>query len=321
MKRMGMISVLSILLVLVLPVWAGAEALLIPVGRIVGLQLRDDQVTVAAYDDSFGGYARDCGLKIGDRLVSVNGTAVRSSADVQQALSADPGCARITVLRGNRETKIQMVPRMTAEGPRLGIYLRQGIAGIGTVTWFDPASGTFGALGHGVSSPGGCLMAMTEGSAFPAEVTGVVRGRCGHPGQLKGSAETASCGQILRNAPQGIFGRASAGWSGKPVPAAQAEELHTGSAVILSTICGTEPREYSVEILKLYPADRTDGRNLLLKVTDPGLLETTGGIVQGMSGSPILQDGRLVGAVTHVLVNDPTMGYGIFIGNMLDAAA
>lgn len=321
MKRLGMISFLSMILALVIPICAGAEALLIPVGRIVGLQLRDDQVTIAAFDDSMGGYAKECGLKIGDRLLCVNGTAIRSPGDVRQALTDHPDCAKLTVLRGSREINIQMEPRVTEEGPRLGIYLRQGIAGIGTVTWFDPASGTFGALGHGVSTPGGCLMAMTEGTAFPAEVTGVVRGKCGHPGQLKGSAETASCGQILRNTPQGIFGKAGSGWSGEAVPTAEAEELHTGSAVILSTVCSGQPREYTVEILKLYPTDRSDGRNLLLKVTDPALLEITGGIVQGMSGSPILQDGKLIGAVTHVLVNDPTMGYGIFIGNMLDAAA
>jgi stage IV sporulation protein B len=127
-------------------------------------------------------------------------------------------------------------------------------------------------------------------------------------------------GTLSNNTPCGIFGSCN-GFSGQPIPTAEASEVRTGSAVILSTVGGSTPREYSVEILKIYPNASQAGRNLLLKVTDPQLLSLTGGIVQGMSGSPIIQDGKLVGAVTHVLVNDPTTGYGIFIENMLDAAA
>ena len=128
-------------------------------------------------------------------------------------------------------------------------------------------------------------------------------------------------GTLEKNTPQGVFGKASRPWLGQPLPAADFDEVTTGNAVILSTVSGDTPQEYSVEILKIYPQDRPDGRNFLLQITDPDLLETTGGIVQGMSGSPIIQDGKLIGAVTHVLVNDPTTGYGIFIENMLDAAA
>ena len=148
------------------------------------------------------------------------------------------------------------------------------------------------------------------------------KGRCGEPGQLKGSADpSGKCGILLRNTPQGVFGTTSRGWTGQAIPTAAYDEIKTGSAVIVSTVDGSGPREYSVEILKIYPEDRSDCRNLLLRVTDPKLLAATGGIVQGMPGSPIIQDGKLVGAVTHVLVNDPTTGYGIFIENMLDAAA
>lgn len=217
---------------------------------------------------------------------------------------------------------MKLEPEQTPDGAKLGLYLRQGIAGIGTVTWYDPDTCVFGALGHGVNDPGGCLLRMTQGNAYPGRILSVTRGRCGKPGQLKGAAgSTIPFGELHRNTPQGIFGRNPQGWQGKPLPVAQADQLTTGPASILSTVTGQQPREYTVEILRLYPADRADGRNLLLRVTDPELLETTGGIVQGMSGSPILQNGRLVGAVTHVLVNDPTMGYGIFIGNMLAAAA
>ena len=128
-------------------------------------------------------------------------------------------------------------------------------------------------------------------------------------------------GQLTDNTASGVFGTAPGGWEGQAVPVGSCEEINPGPAKIRSTVADGVPGEYSVEIIKLYPKSRADGRNMLLKVTDPALIAATGGIVQGMSGSPILQDGKLVGAVTHVLVNDPTTGYGIFIENMLDAAA
>ena len=168
----------------------------------------------------------------------------------------------------------------------------------------------------------GNLLPLEAGTALEAEVVSVKKGRAGAPGQLQGAFQKdAVLGELEKNTRCGVFGTAAAGWSGIPLPVAETPEIHTGTAAILSNISGTEVREYSVEILKLYPGEKACGRNLLLHVTDPALLEATGGIVQGMSGSPIIQDGRLIGAVTHVLVNDPTTGYGIFIQNMLDAAA
>lgn len=322
MKRLGISVFFGIMLAATMTVSACAQTLLIPVGKIVGLQLRATSVSVAAYDDLLGKNAKDAGLKIGDILIDINDTPIMGAEDVPAALELNRNATAITVRRGNRTLCLKMKPVITQQGQKLGVYLRQGIAGIGTVTWYDPASGVFGALGHGVNDSAGCLMEMRDGTAFTGSVVSVTRGRSGHPGQLKGCADSDDpCALLLRNTPQGVFGSASRGWSGEPLPIAQYEELHTGPALIRSTVCGDTPRDYSVEILKLYPAGRSDGRNLLLKVTDPDLLSATGGIVQGMSGSPILQDGRLVGAVTHVLVNDPTMGYGIFIGNMLEAAA
>jgi stage IV sporulation protein B len=150
----------------------------------------------------------------------------------------------------------------------------------------------------------------------------VKRGKCGDPGQLRGTVNAGKAlGTVEKNAPQGVFGTLNTGWNGDALETAQRTQVHTGAATIRSTVTGDTPQEYSVEILKIYPGNRPEGRNMLLKITDPTLLNTTGGIVQGMSGSPIIQDGKLIGAVTHVLVNDPTTGYGIFIENMLDAAA
>lgn len=322
MKRFLRSTVLSILLFASLPLQARAAELLIPVGKIIGLQLKDDTLTIAAFDDALGSVAKEAGLKIGDELLKVNDTPVRCAGDVRNALSQCGAQVNLTVRRGNKLNTLQVTPENTDDGPRLGVYLRQGIAGIGTVTFYDPDTGTFGTLGHGVSDAKGNLLSMKEGSAFDAKILSVRKGKCGEPGQLKGSADAVSTfGTLLRNTPQGVFGVTRKGWKGEPLPVAEFEDIHTGSAVIRSTVCGDTVQEYSVEILKIYPEDRSDGRNFLIKVTDPELLEVTGGIVQGMSGSPILQDGRIVGAVTHVLVNDPTTGYGIFIENMLDAAA
>ena len=319
MKRILRSFILTAIITVSLPVRTLAAELLIPVGQVIGLQLRDDTLTVAAYDDLLGGCARDAGLQIGDQLLKVDGTPVSDAGSVRAALSAAGTPVSLTVRRDGKLSTLQVTPSQTSEGPRLGIYLRQGIAGIGTVTFYDPATGLFGTLGHGVSDSRGQLLSMHTGTAFDARVLSVKRGRAGHPGQLKGDAGQV-LGPLLKNTPQGVFGKAEVPFQGDALPTADYSQIQTGPASIRSTVEGSRVQEYSVEILKIYPQDRSDGRNFLLRVTDPALLQSTGGIVQGMSGSPIIQDGKLVGAVTHVLVNDPTRGYGIFIENMLDAA-
>ena len=321
MKRLTKTAILLYLMAALLPLQARAQRLLIPVGEVIGLQLRDGQVKVAAYDEHFGQAAREAGIKIGDVICQVDGEAVSSAEEVRQLLKDAGQTVSLTLLRNGREQTLTFAPDRGEEGARLGLYLKQGIAGIGTVTWYDPATHTFGTLGHGVSSSRGELLAMTAGTVWQAEISGVRKGKSGEPGLLKGNITSADAiGSLLKNTPQGVFGACTHGWTGELLPTADFSDVHTGKALIRSTIAGEDVQEYSVEILKIYPEERRDYRNFLLKVTDPRLLETTGGIVQGMSGSPIIQDGRLVGAVTHVLVNDPTRGYGIFIENMLDAA-
>lgn len=314
--------VLSMVLFALLPLQARAAELLIPVGQVIGLQLRGDTVTVAAYDDVLGANARSAGLKIGDEIVKIDGSTIACTDDIRTALNGCSDTVELTVRRSGKERCLNLTPTQTEDGPKLGVYLRQGIAGIGTVTFYDPETGKFGTLGHGVCDAKGSLLRMTRGSAYEATVLSVKKGKSGDPGQLKGAADGLSAyGTLLRNTPQGVFGISKQGWKGEPVPVAAYDEICTGPAAIRSQVNGNAVQEYSVEILKIYPEARADGRNFLIKVTDPKLLQTTGGIVQGMSGSPIIQNGKLVGAVTHVLVNEPTTGYGIFIENMLDAAA
>lgn len=321
MKRKKYSAALAVLCVILLLPAAWAEPLLIPVGQTVGLQLRDNTVTIAAFDDLLGADAKNAGLKIGDCIVKVNGTPVHSAQQMRDALEASGRTALLTIRRGGKELEATVKVTPTDGGAKLGVYLKQGISGIGTVTWYDPSTGKFGALGHGVNGSSGVLMQMAAGSTYPAQVMSVTKGRSGHPGQLRGSCDGAeSCGELLRNTPQGVFGKSRQGWLGEAIPVGSAGQVHPGQASIRSTVSNYTTGDYSVEILKVYPASRTDGRNLLLRVTDKALLEATGGIVQGMSGSPIIQDGKLIGAVTHVLVNAPDIGYGIFIENMLEAA-
>ncbi len=320
MKRLGSTIAAMLVMFAMLPVQARAAENLIPVGKIIGLQLQDDTVTVAAYDEVLGGRARDAGVKIGDEIIKVGDREIRCAQDVKDALGSG-GELTMTLRRGSKISTVNMTPHATENGPKLGIYLRQGIAGIGTVTFYDPETGTFGTLGHGVSGAKGGLLKMTRGQAYEAQLMSIRKGRAGEPGQLKGTAREESFATLLKNTPQGVFGVSKQGWTGERMSTADYSEIQTGPASIKCTVEGNDTREYSVEILKIYPQAKTDCRNFLLKVTDPALLERTGGIVQGMSGSPIIQNGKLIGAVTHVLVQDSATGYGIYIGNMLEAAA
>ena len=308
----------------VLSIYLSAAAVfareLIPVGQIIGLELSAGTVTVAAFDDALT-VARDSGLQVGDQILSIDEASIVCAEDVRRALKHSDGSVEMVVSRKGKMQQIHMEPEITSTGPKLGIYLKQGITGIGTVTYYDPETGDFGTLGHGVNDSSGKLLPMSRGNVYPASIVSVQKGKSGSPGQLKGALKSDQLlGSLSVNTARGVFGKVSAGWHGNAVPTADSDTVQLGPASIRSTVNGNGPRDYSVEILKIYPKSRSDGRNLLIHVTDPTLLETTGGIVQGMSGSPIIQDGKLVGAVTHVLVNDPTKGYGIFIENMLDAA-
>ena len=309
---------ICIILICVLSVTAYAQSL-VPGGQVIGLELEDNTVTVAAFDEELGADAKEAGLRVGDQILSVNGKAVHTAADVRYALERSEGMVELTVKRNKKSDTLRFSPTVTTDGPKLGVYLKQGVTGIGTVTWYDPDTGRFGTLGHGVNNPRGELLHMVSGNAYKASVVSVRKGACGNPGQLMGALQDSKpVGTLYKNTARGIFGTTDTGWDGELMPLGTAR---TGKATIRSTVQGDTIQEYSVEILKVYPNAGATGRNILLKITDSRLLETTGGIVQGMSGSPIIQDGKLVGAVTHVLVNDPTTGYGIFIENMLDAAA
>jgi len=293
---------------------------LVPVGKTVGIHLGGELVVVG-FDEDFGNGAKAAGVRVGDRIVAVNGSEADSMEDLRTATDAQGG-VHLTVERDGKNVEFYLSPVETPEGSRIGLKVREGITGIGTVTFYDPETGSFGALGHSVNDPetGECI-AISGGNIMSASVTDVDKGKAGDPGALKGSIDKDDpLGKVKANTTAGIFGTMDAALpAGAPIPLADSTEVQKTEATILSNVSGTEVEPYEVEIMEIDP-DNDQGRNILLHVQDEELLAKTGGIVQGMSGSPIIQDGKLVGAVTHVLVNDPTRGYGIFIENMLEAA-
>ncbi len=309
------------LLAAVLTAWAAAlPAQLVPVGSAVGIRLESDGLLVVGFDGEHSA-ARDAGIKKGDIIKAAGGKPVRDSAAFKEMV-ASGGPLELTLLRDGKPIPLTVEPAREGAQWRLGLLLRDSMAGIGTVTFYDPERDLYGALGHGVNDMQSMvLLPLAAGEILPASVVEVQRGESGSPGILKGAFDAASTlGTVEANTEHGIFGRGAAALGAREaVPVATRGEIHTGKAVILSNIEGRSVEEFEVEITKLFPTEQS-GRNLLLTVTDERLLRATGGIVQGMSGSPILQDGRIVGAVTHVLVDNPTLGYGIFIEDMLESA-
>ena len=303
----------------------------IPLGKAVGIKLFSDGVLVVGLSpveteegSSYPG--RDCGLKTGDVITHINGGEVDTIEEVQALVArSEDEPLTIQAVRGQRQVQLTAAAAENSQGVwQLGVWLRDSMAGIGTMTFYDPASGVFGALGHGINDVDtAMLMPLESGSIMPASVSEVKKGASGAPGELHGQFDlTRDLGTLYANTNLGIFGqmpREVVGSAVEPVEVASRDQVETGPATILSNIRGDEVEEFDIQITHLYPEG--DGtRSMMVEVTDPELLEATGGIVQGMSGSPICQNGRLVGAVTHVLVNDPTKGYGILAENMLKQA-
>ncbi|MDE7243229.1 MAG: SpoIVB peptidase [Oscillospiraceae bacterium] len=307
---------------------AGLEAdSLVPVGHTIGIKLFAEGVIViglAEVETSSGVSTpgADCGLKIGDVIETANGESVESSEQFAQLLQCG-GNVALEVSREGRELRLDAEPVRGDDGTyRLGAWIRDSMAGIGTITFYDPKTGVFGALGHGITDTDtGMLMPLGDGSVMDSSVKAVKPGGAGEPGELRGNFDLShDVGELYANTARGVFGvmEENTFTEANAVAVAEPGEVTTGPAVIRANVRGDGVEEFGIEIVRVL-AD-SEAQNLLLRVTDEKLIELTGGIVQGMSGSPILQNGKLVGAVTHVMVNDPQKGYGILIENMLEAA-
>lgn len=269
--------------------------------------------------------AREAGVVIGDMIMEINGEKLTSNRQLGQVVEASKGEAvNLLIQRDGEELEIDVVPVQSVGDKeyRIGIWVRDSSAGIGTMTYYDQNSHVFGGLGHPVCDiDTGALMPLDFGQAISAYIVGATKGEKGSPGELKGKFDTSVIlGELTHNTSTGVYGEMphSNLPLGQELPIGFAHEIVEGECTIFATVYGDIPREYSAVIEKVYPNTGVQTQNMVVRITDPALLEITGGIVQGMSGAPIVQDGRLIGAVTHVFVNDPSRGYGIFIENMLE---
>ena len=331
-------TVLLLLTLLLSPVAVSAAEnvpMLCPGGIPFGIRFSTDGILVVGFCDVTengitSSPAKDAGLMENDLIRSCNGKRPESAEEFTEAIASSNGkTIELEVKRGEKTLKIPITPRKSdADGKyKSGMWIRDGGAGIGTVTFVSPDSFLFAGLGHGIcNGDRGDLVPMSHGTLFSVNVSDVVRGKQGTPGEIKGYFTSEKLGSLIENTELGMFGALT----GMPeamasdercraIPIARRDEVTEGKATIYSTLDENGIAEYEIELSEIR-RDATAGKCFSVKITDPRLIEKSGGIVQGMSGSPIIQNGKLVGAVTHVLINDPTSGYGIFIENMLAAA-
>lgn len=290
----------------------------VAVGKAVGIGVKCSGLVVVGFSEDSG--ARESGLRQGDRIVMVDGQRV-SEVETLRGMLQEKSQVTVTALRNEREQSF-LVPLREEDGmKRMGVNVKSEMTGIGTITYYDPETGKYGALGHGITD-GTELFPVEQGIICKATILQVEPGKPGAPGMLQGAFHLEErIGTVEKNTPCGIFGTMTQPPEGKLLPVGTEESVKTGAAVILCNVEGEKVAEYAVEITAIHPAEDATGRNMMIQVTDERLLRRTGGIVQGVSGSPIIQNGQIIGAVTHVLVADPSRGYGIFIENMLAAAA
>lgn len=304
---------------------------LYPGGTPFGVKFMTEGVLVVGFCDVDTSSGRvnpssNAGLSVGDRIISLNGKRISGSAELSQIVESSAGNSiSIVYRRGGSEHTATLTPAYSvSEGCyKTGAYVKDNGAGIGTVTYILPNSLEFGGLGHGIcEGDGGKLVPISRGSVVNVGIDGVEKGECGNPGELRGHFKSGKSGSLLQNTDCGVFGVLATlpeGLPSEPLYLGLREDVKEGRAYIWSTLEGCTPKKYEIEISNI-DRSATAGKCFTVKVTDKNLIATSGGIVQGMSGSPIIQNGKLIGAVTHVMINDPTAGYGIFIENMLAAA-
>lgn len=306
---------------------------LIPGGNAIGVRMNTKGVLVVAVTEVIDikgnriSPAREAGLKVGDSIIEINGEKISSAEQVVKILNnVKNEQVNIIVLRNKNEIKIAATPVQCLQDNsyRLGIWVRDKTSGIGTMTFYHKESNKFGALGHGIADMDtGKLLNVEKGLVMNAKISDVEQGKKGTPGEIKGVFYKTDdiLGEIYDNNDYGIYGVLKENNEIKnrePIPIGYKDEVEIGKAYILSTLDDNKIDKYEIEILKVEPQEKAAQKSMVVKVTDKRLLNKTGGIIQGMSGSPIIQNGRLIGAITHVFVNDPTKGYGLYIEWMLE---
>lgn len=312
------------------------EITVYPGGQPIGIKLSMKGVLVVALSDittdkgKVTSPSANAGIQIGDSILKINKTEIDSSEDVLREVNRSQGKKIIlTIDRKGQNIKKEVTPIKSNldDGYKIGLWIRDSTAGVGTLTFYDSKTNKFAALGHPITDMDtGTILSISKGQIVTSSIMSIKKGLRGNPGELKGIFvnEDMILGSIYKNCPCGIYGKSTTplynSIANKPVKIALRDEIKEGPAKILTTVDGDQPKYYDIQIVKLLQQDSPGPKSMLIKVTDPILLQKTGGIVQGMSGSPIIQNGKLVGAVTHVLVNKPDTGYGIYVEWMIKDA-
>lgn len=299
-------------------------------GEAIGLRLYTSGVLVVGMSEIVGtdnkSYSpyKDSGLQEGDMIVKIDDKAITCTSDlITKVNECNGNSVEITYVRDGNNYITEIKPTKTEENEyKLGLWVRDAAAGVGTITYYDPESQMFGALGHGILDiDTDQLIDIAKGEVITSKILSIVKGEKGKPGEVQGCIDNGKViGEVYKNTNFGIYGKltdVSLIEGGKTLEVMPRDEVKLGKATIICTLDNNKREEYEIEIERLYTSTNRNNKNMIIKVTDKRLLEKTGGIIQGMSGSPILQDGKFVGAVTHVMVNNPEKGYGIFADTML----
>ncbi len=311
------------------------EKKLMPGGHSIGVKLHSEGVLVVGHhlvqsDGKAQSPAREAGIEVGDLIVAIDGIRLLDANQVAELVNRQETAGKSVLFelrRRGQQVAREVRPQLCQETGRfrIGLYVRDSAAGVGTLTFYDPASMIFGALGHVIADADtNQAIEVRDGQVVKANIVNIRAARRGSPGEKTGvfQEERDLLGEIRKNSPFGIFGTLSrisepAGSYNRPMPIGLMSQVVPGPAEILTVIEGENIERFDIEVQRVYQQTRPADKGMIIRITDERLLENTGGIVQGMSGSPIIQNGRLVGAVTHVFVNDPTRGYGLFIEWMI----
>ncbi|MFA1821586.1 SpoIVB peptidase [Virgibacillus oceani] len=309
----------------------------IPGGQSIGVQLHTQGVLVVGHhlvnvNEAALSPGEDADIQVGDIILDINGNPIEEMKDVKpfvEEAGEENGSLNVKIKRGHQKIETELTPKLDEKDNeyKIGLYIRDAAAGIGTMTFHDPDSQKYGALGHVISDMDtNKPIEIHNGSIVRSSVNSIEKGNNGIPGekQARFSNDSEEIGSITKNSPFGIFGKLDDeiknGSYDEPMPIALSHEVEEGPAEILTVVKDEKVEAFDIEIVSSVPQKFPATKGMVVQITDPELLEHTGGIVQGMSGSPIIQNGKIVGAVTHVFVNDPTSGYGVHIEWMLNDA-
>lgn len=299
----------------------------VPIGKAIGMKLYTDGVLVVGMSEIEGKRPyENTGIREGDRIIQINENDIRNTTELMKEVNASKGDKiHIKYIHEEETITTSMKPVKSGEdGYKLGLWVRDAAAGVGTLTFYEPDTKMFATLGHGILDVDTSdLIKIANGELVTTNILNIQKGEKGKPGEIRGTIESGyTLGRITKNTAFGVYGMLDApsylSISTKDaIDVATREEIKTGAAQIICELENGKTQYFNIEIQKVFIGNNEDNKSMLLKVTDEELLEKTGGIIQGMSGAPIVQEGKFIGAVTHVLVNDPSQGYGVFADIML----